>query len=60
MNFFRSYVNCTGPGFPLHTHIVMPYISHFGSPEQIEKYIPRMTSGECIGAIAMTEPSAGR
>ena len=58
--FFRAYVNCSGPGFALHSDIVMPYISHFGTPEQIEKYIPNMTAGKCIGAIAMTEPGAGR
>ncbi|MPC28074.1 Long-chain specific acyl-CoA dehydrogenase, mitochondrial [Portunus trituberculatus] len=56
----QSYVNCSGPGFPLHSQIVMPYITHYGSPEQIEKFIPDMTAGRKIGAIAMTEPDAGR
>ena len=37
----------------------MPYISKFGTPEQIEKFIPAMVSGHCISAIAMTEPGAG-
>ena len=37
----------------------MPYISKFGTPEQIEKFIPPMVSGHCISAIAMTEPGAG-
>jgi len=36
----------------------MPYISHYGSKAQIERYIPQMTAGKCIGAIAMTEPGA--
>ncbi len=54
------YCNCTGPGFSLHSEIVMPYISHYGSKAQIEHYIPQMTAGKCIGAIAMTEPAAGR
>lgn len=53
------YVNCSGPGFALHSDIVMPYISHYGTPEQIKKFIPAMTAGKKIGAIAMTEPSAG-
>ena len=53
-------MNCSGPGFPLHSQIVMPYITHYGSPEQIEKFIPDMTAGRKIGAIAMTEPDAGR
>lgn len=51
---------CSGPGFPLHSSIVMPYIYHYGTKEQIEKYIPRMLKGTCIAAIAMTEPGAGR
>jgi len=55
----QGYVNDTGCGFALHSDIVMPYISHFGSPEQIEEYIPALTSGEKIGCIAMTEPGAG-
>lgn len=55
----QGYVNCSGPGFALHSDIVMPYITKYGTPEQIEKYIPDMTAGKKIGAIAMTEPSAG-
>ncbi|XP_072340237.1 long-chain specific acyl-CoA dehydrogenase, mitochondrial isoform X2 [Scyliorhinus torazame] len=55
----QMYVNCTGPGFSLHSDIVMPYITHYGSKDQIERYIPQMASGKCIGAIAMTEPGAG-
>ena len=38
----------------------MPYVCKYGSPEQIERYIPDMTAGKIIGAIAMTEPGAGR
>lgn len=37
----------------------MPYILHHGSKEQIEKFIPQLAAGNWIGAIAMTEPSAG-
>merc|ERR1712142_430652 len=55
----QGYVNCSGPGFALHSDIVMPYITNYGTPEQIEKYIPDMTAGKKIGAIAMTEPGAG-
>jgi acyl-CoA dehydrogenase len=52
---------CSGPaiGYPLHSDIVMPYILHYGNQEAQEKYIPKMVSGEYIGAIAMTEPGAG-
>uniref|UniRef100_A0A3P9JS35 Long-chain specific acyl-CoA dehydrogenase, mitochondrial n=1 Tax=Oryzias latipes TaxID=8090 RepID=A0A3P9JS35_ORYLA len=55
----QMYCNCTGPGFALHSDIVMPYIVNYGSKEQIERFIPNMTAGKCIGAIAMTEPGAG-
>lgn len=56
----RMYTNCTGPGFALHSDIVMPYIVNYGTKEQIERFVPTMTAGKCIGAIAMTEPGAGR
>lgn len=55
----QSYANCTGPGFGLHSEIVIPYITHYGSKDQIEKYVPRMVDGSWISAIAMTEPGAG-
>jgi acyl-CoA dehydrogenase len=52
---------CSGPaiGFPLHSDIVMPYILHYGTDETKLNYVPKMVSGEYIGAIAMTEPGAG-
>ena len=43
----------------VHSDIAAPYILHLGSEEQKQKYLPKMASGECIGAIAMTEPGAG-
>ena len=36
-----------------------PYINRYGSLEQKQKFLPKMISGEAIGAIAMTEPGAG-
>ncbi|HEX8664548.1 MAG TPA: acyl-CoA dehydrogenase family protein [Beijerinckiaceae bacterium] len=39
--------------------IVARYILAYGSEEQKLKWLPRMTSGELVGAIAMTEPGAG-
>lgn len=43
----------------LHSRLVGPYISHFGTEEQKARFLPRMISGEMILAIAMTEPDAG-
>lgn len=44
---------------PLHSAIVAPYILHYGSEEQKQRWLPRMARGELIGAIAMTEPNTG-
>ncbi len=52
-------VNATGLGWGLHSEIVAPYILHYGSDYLKETYLPKMASGEMIGAIAMTEPAAG-
>ena len=49
----------TGIGFGLHSEIVAPYIAHYGSDAQKQKYLTKLVSGEWIGAIAMSEPAAG-
>ena len=54
-----SRAGCSGIGFSLHSEIVAPYILHYGTPEQKAKYLPKLASGEMIGAIAMSEPAAG-
>jgi acyl-CoA dehydrogenase len=46
-------------GAPLHNAIVAPYIEIFGSEPQKRRWLPRMVSGDLVGAIAMTEPEAG-
>ena len=52
-------VGAHGPGFALHTDIVIPYILHYGTEEQKQRWLPKMVSGETITAIAMTEPNTG-
>jgi acyl-CoA dehydrogenase len=52
-------VGAMGPGFSLHSDIVAPYILHYGTEVQKSEWLPKMASGEAIGAIAMTEPAAG-
>ena len=49
----------SGFAAPLHNGIVVPYIFHYGSEEQKKRWLPKMASGEFIGAIAMSEPGAG-
>lgn len=48
-----------GWGGALHNSIVIPYLIHYGSEDQKHQILPKMISGEYIGAIAMTEPGAG-
>lgn len=43
----------------VHADIAAHYILNLGTEEQRQKYLPDMVSGECIGAICMTEPGAG-
>ncbi|MEM7201497.1 MAG: acyl-CoA dehydrogenase family protein [Planctomycetota bacterium] len=51
--------NCTGPGFGVHSSVVLPYILAHGTDEQKRRWVPDLVAGEKILAIAMTEPSAG-
>ncbi|MDX2235733.1 MAG: acyl-CoA dehydrogenase family protein, partial [Hyphomonadaceae bacterium] len=48
-----------GFGLSLHNAIVAPYLWHYGTKEQKERWLPRMATGELVGGIAMTEPGAG-
>jgi len=48
-----------GWGASLHNSIVGPYVWHYGSEEQKKKLLPKLVSGEYVGAIAMSEPGAG-
>ncbi len=48
-----------GISLSMHSDIVAPYLLAFGSEEIRRKYLPLMVTGQSIGALAMSEPSAG-
>jgi acyl-CoA dehydrogenase len=52
-------LNLTGLGFTLHSDIAAPYILAYGTEEAKREWLPRMSRGEAIGALAMTEPGTG-
>ncbi|MBW1810914.1 MAG: acyl-CoA dehydrogenase family protein [Deltaproteobacteria bacterium] len=51
--------NHTGLATALHSDVVVPYITAFGSEDLKKKYLPKCISGEFITAIGMTEPNTG-
>jgi alkylation response protein AidB-like acyl-CoA dehydrogenase len=55
----QARANISSLGFGLHSEIVAPYLLAYGSEALKKKYLPKMASGEMIGAIAMSEPGAG-
>jgi long-chain-acyl-CoA dehydrogenase len=55
----RAGYGALASGISVHSDIVVPYILHLGTEEQKQSIIPKMVSGEYVGAIGMTEPGAG-
>lgn len=49
----------SGPAFPGHSDVAVPYITLYGSDAQKDYWLPRAVSGEAIVSVAMTEPHAG-
>jgi acyl-CoA dehydrogenase len=54
-----AYARAHGMMVSLHSDIVLPYITTWGSEEQKQKYVPGAVSGELLLGICMTEPGTG-
>ncbi len=61
--FAEALSQCTYGGFIItvlvHTDMAAPHLHHAGSAAQKARWMPGITSGELITAVAITEPGAG-
>jgi alkylation response protein AidB-like acyl-CoA dehydrogenase len=55
----QGYAMDSSSGMSLHSDIVANYINNFGNQAQKLEWLPKMATGEVVGAIAMTEPGTG-
>ncbi len=55
----KAFAASLSSAFSLQDDIAIPYIVSIGTGEQRQRWLPRMASGESIGAVAMTEPETG-
>jgi acyl-CoA dehydrogenase len=56
----ENVVSELATGYSVHSTIVAHYILRYGSEEQKQRWLPKLATGDWVGAIAMTEPGTGR
>jgi alkylation response protein AidB-like acyl-CoA dehydrogenase len=54
-----AYALASGPGYAVHTEMVVPYIQANGTEEQKQRWLPGCVDGSLITAVAMSEPGTG-
>lgn len=59
INEEQIYNRAGGAAIAVHSDIVAPYLLDYGSDDLKERILPKMATGEMVGAIAMTEPGTG-
>src|SRR5258706_16477685 len=61
--FQEALARSTSGGFVItvlvHTDMASPHLSNAGNAEQKAQWLPKIAAGECITAVAITEPDAG-
>ena len=61
--FAEALAQSTFAGFVItvlvHTDMASPHLRHAGSAEQKARFLPAICRGECVTAVAITEPGAG-